>query len=296
MINGVKNNSDPTLINALSAYTGNYYVGYDETSVGMLAAYWHGNNNVSPGPGKTWAGWDNNPNGLASDGKQNWWVETGDGGGAWRTGLASGQNPAITVALKMQNALVYSDAAAYIYWQFADGGTTSPGQYGLVGTAQVTNPTASKKYDAFMQFSRYIRPGAQRIDAVFSDTGTSTWGGASQYDTLHGVSVSAYVHDVDKTLTFVLLNLTGTSEPITLALPNGLTVALLHAFRTSDTENFAQLSDLLVANGQVQFALPAYSVMTLTGDLLTVHAPEPASLLLLAAGSAALLRRRGQRH
>ena len=295
MINGVKNNSDPTLINALSAYTGNYYVGYDETSVRMLAAYWHGNNNVSPGPGKTWAGWDNNPNGLANDGKQDWWVETGDGGGAWTTGLSSGQDPAITVALKMYNALVYTDASAYIYWQFADGGTTSPGQYGLIGTSQVTNPTASKKYDAFMQFSRYIRPGAVRIDATFTANGQASYGGASEYDTLHGVNVTAYVQDQDRMLTLVLLNMTGGAQSLTLDIPEHLKVSLLHAFRTSSSENFKQLSDLLVSNDTISFSLPGYSVMTLTGDF--AYAPEPASLALLVVGGAALLiRRRQPRH
>jgi hypothetical protein len=285
MINGVKNDADKTLINALNSYTSNYYVGYDDTAVRMIAAYWHGNNNVPPPAGQTWAGWDNNPNGLVGDHKENWYVETGDGGPGW-TSNADGSPGAITVALKMHNALAFSDASAYLYWQFVDG-TGTPSQYGLLGDGQQSDPTQSKKYDAFKQFSRFIRPGAVRIDANFTLTGNSTYGGADTYDTLHGVDVTAYANDADHTATLVLLNLTGSDQTLSINL-GGLAITDWQAYRTSATENFAQLADLLANNGNVTLTIPNNSVMTLTG-----MTPEPAALALLAVGTFVLLRRAG---
>jgi O-glycosyl hydrolase len=282
MINAVKNYAaNPNLINSLNIYSSNYYVGYDDTAARMLAEYWYGSNNVPAGPGQTWAGWDDNPNGLASDGKQNWYVETGDGGPGWLSN-SDGSPGAITVALKIHNALVYSNASAYLYWQFTDGATAD--EYSLLGTNDLSNPTNSKKLDAFMQYSMVIHPGATRIAATFNSTGTTEAGGADAYDALDAVDVSAY-HNVDGSMALVFLNMLGTDQTITINLPASMNGEQFEAWRTSSTEDFSKLSDITVSGDQLSFLLPADSVESL------LSVPEPGTLALLATASALLMRR-----
>lgn len=273
MINGVRNDADPTLKDFLWAYTSNFYNDTSEGSVKNTAAYWKGIAGV-PGP---WANWAPAGPGIGADGKQNWFVETGDGPATWLAGANNTPgNGAISVALKMHNALVHGNASAYLYWSFVDGAGT-PTEHGLLGEGQQSNPMASKKYAAFKQFSRYIRPGARRISATFGN-GLTSVGGASEYDTLNAVDVSAYFHDEDRTLTIVLLNMETTSQSVTLNIPAELGVAQMDVFRSSGTENFASLADIFPLSGPQTITLPAYSVVTLTGRAYSVI-PEPATMV-----------------
>jgi O-glycosyl hydrolase len=152
---------------------------------------------------------------------------------------------------------------------------------------------SSKKYAAFKQFSRYVRPGAVRIDANFGN-GKSSVGGASEYDTLNSVNVSAYYHDTDRVLTIVLLNLEASVQTVSLTIPASLGVAQMDVYRTSGTENFVTLADIFPLSGTQTITLPAYSVVTLTGRAYSVI-PEPGAVGLgvLMAG-VALVRRRGR--
>lgn len=287
MIDAVKNHPDPTLRDFLWAYTSNYYNDLTEGSVKNTAAYWRGRNNV-PGPWTHWAPLG----GVGADGKQNWFVETGDGPGTWLTG--SGGTPgngAITVALKMHNALVHGNASAYLYWEFVDGGS-GPTEHSLLGSSQVSNPTSSKKYAAFGQFSRFVRPGAVRVDATFTGGVTSILG-ASEYDTLNSISVSAYLHDLDRTLTLVLLNLRNTPQSVTLDIPASLGMTQLAMHLSSETHNLAPMGtlQLLTSSGLTQsvtVTLPAYSVLTLSGRTFVVI-PEPAGAAWTLAVAGVLL-------
>ena len=292
MINAVKNapvvNNDP-LINSLSDYTSNYYVGTDDTSARMLAEYWNGSNNVPAGAGATWAPWGGDTTGLAGDGKQNWFVETTDGGPGWLSN-SDGSSPAIDVALKINNALIYANASAYLYWQFSDGSAT-PDSSSLLGTTQLNNPTQSQKLDAVMQYSKFIKPGAVRIAANFSSSGTTESGGADAYDAADASNVSAFVNP-DGSYVFVLINMTATGTPITLTLPSNLAGASFGAYRTSASEDFANLGNMPVANSALSFTLPADSVETVYSVI-----PEPASallgLLLIGINGLGRPRRRG---
>jgi len=285
MINGVKNDSDPTLKDFMWAYTSNYYNDTSEGSVKNTAAYWRGTANV-PGPWANWAATGS----IGGDGKENWFVETGDGPATWLNGPNNTPgNGAISVALKMHNALVHANASAYLYWSFVDG-VGSPTEHGLLGSGQQSNPMSSKKYAAFKQFSRFIRPGARRINATFGN-GLTSVGGASEYDTLSSVNVSAYYHDEDRMLTLVLLNLESTSQSVTLNIPADLGVAQMDVYRTSGTENFVTLADVFPLAGAPTITLPAYSVVTLTGRAFTVI-PEPSGLGVIGVVGLALVRRR----
>ncbi len=257
MIKGVKNHSDRTLIDFLDYYVANYYNGVDQGANKNVAGFYHGADEVVP---NEW-GW-HRPPGVKNDGKGIWFGETGDGDGSW--------NQAINVALKMHNALVHGHASAYVYWQFVNVGGSVPSSHDLVGESQLADPEQSKKYSAFKQFSRYVRPGARRIEAAFAN-GTASVGGANQYDTPNALNVSAYVHDEDETLTMVLVNMKNTAEDLTIDMPELFGVNRYQVFRTSASENFAQLADLQATAGQVSFTIPARSVMTLAGGFASAR-------------------------
>ena len=210
--------------------------------------------------------------GVAQDNKPIWYSETGGATSAWINGAGGTVgNGAITVALKMFNALVHSDASAYIYWQFTDGNNLNSTTHSLIGASDLADPDASEKYAAFKHFSRYVRPGAVRIESTFTG-GQASVGGASQYDTLHSVNVSAFLHEEDQTLTYVLLNMTDSSESITINLPNEFTFEAFDQFRSSEVERFEELPTLLAQNDQLSLSLPRYSLVTLVGTFL--EAPE----------------------
>jgi len=249
----------------------NGYMDTSQAAVQAIAGYYRGSANVPA----NWASWTYAP-GVAQDKKPIWFVETGDGNGQWLNG-ANGTpgTGAITVAQKIDDALVEGNVSAY--YEFLDT-SSDPTEYTLIGTNQLSNPLLSKKYCAFKQFSGFVLPGAQRIDAHFVNTGTPATGGASEYDTGNSVDVSAYLDRQDHTFTTVLLNMTATAEPVTVDIPASLGVTSLSDIRTSNTENFAQLATMGVSGGRVSFTLPAYSVETLTTAL-------PGAVLTWNAGS-----------
>lgn len=287
MIKGVKNHADPDLIKFLDYYNANFYNGTGEGTVKNVAAYYHGKQNV---PGN-WASWLDAP-GVKNDGKGIWYSETGGEKAPWLNG-SSGTTPgdgAITVALKMHNALVHSNAAAYTYWQMTDGSATET-EHNLLGTNNLNDPHASKKYSSFKHFSRYIRPGARRIDAVFDTTGTSSLGGASQYDTQNAINVSAFLHDENKTATIVFVNMRSTAQTLDIDVPWSELIKNYQVFLTDSTRSWLELAQLTVdANGKVSVNVPRYSLVTLYGVGVI---PEPATAaLLLGAAAVVVVRRR----
>jgi O-glycosyl hydrolase len=266
-IEAVKDAGDPTLIDFLDFYNSNYYMPFDESGVQATAGYYRGKDAVDA----PWVFWAFAP-GVAQDNKPIWYSETGGATSAWINGAGGTVgNGAITVALKMFNALVHSDASAYIYWQFTDGNNSNSTSHSLIGASDLADPDESEKYAAFKHFSRYVRPGAARIESTFTG-GHASVGGASQYDTLHSVNVSAFLHEEDQTLTYVLLNMTDSPESVTINLPNEFTFEAFDHFRSSEVERFEKLATLHVQNDLLSLSLPRFSLVTLVGSFLV--APE----------------------
>ena len=259
-IEAVKAHSDPQLIDFLYAYNSNGYMGTSEDAVKMWAAYYHGKHSVPA----SWARWAEAP-GVEEDGKPIWVSEAGGAKARWLDGKnGSPGDGAITVAQKMHNALVHGNVSAYVYWQMSDTRDEET-EHTLLGKKHVASPTESKKYSAFKHFSRYIRPGAVRIGATFPN-GKSSTGGRSEYDTYHGLSVSAYLHEADRTLTVVLVNMRASDERVRIDLPAPLSVQTLQSNLTSDRASFARQPDLPISSHEVELTVPGYSVVTLHGQ------------------------------
>jgi O-glycosyl hydrolase len=228
----------------------------------MLAAYVMGANEV---PGE-WARWLKAP-GVASDEKPIWVSEASEDEGVWLTGKdGSPEHGAINVALKTHNALVHGRASAYLYWQMGDMHETET-RYNLLGKANIARPTQSKKYSAFKHFSRYVRPGAVRVSATFGN-GTESWGGASQYDSAHALNVSAFLHENDGTLTIVFVNMMPKAQKVEVRVRSAAKIDDFARYLTSETESFSNLAAIRVVRNKTKIEVPAYSVLTLNGNLM----------------------------
>jgi O-glycosyl hydrolase len=263
-IQAVKNHSDSNLIDFLSIYNCNGYLGSSEDDVKCWAAWWYGKQNVTA----TWASWGYAP-GVQNDGKMTWASETGGEQPAWLNG--AGGTPgsgAIVLAQKMHDALVHGHVSAYQHWQMTDHNALED-QHTLLGQSHISNSYDSKKYCVYKHFARYIRPGATRLEATF-ENGQTSIGGASEYDTHHGLNVSAYVHTQDLAYTFVLVNMQSDSHSVAINAPTGLPVNAYRVFRTSSSESLAEQPVLNVAAGTLALTMPGYSVVTLYGEV-----PEP---------------------
>jgi O-glycosyl hydrolase len=123
---------------------------------------------------------------------------------------------------------------------------------------------ASKKYAAFKHFTRYVRPGAQRVRVS-----PSAVGGASEMDTANSLDVSSFFHAVNKQLTVVLVNRKTVSQSVTLQLSNVSVVNnRLDAWRTSGTEGFSPISAVNLSSNRVTLSVPAKSITTLRASTL----------------------------
>jgi O-glycosyl hydrolase len=257
---------DPRLIDQLDFYNCNDYMAVSEDAVKAWAGYHHGKKSVPA----EWAHWLEVP-GVRGDGKPIWISEAGGESADWlNDGKPSGA--AVAVALKMLNALVFADAAAYIYWQMSD---TSPqvSSHVLLGTRHFQTPTESYKYCAFKQVARHIRPGARRLDALLAVPGSTRAAGVpsilgrSPYDTEHGLSVAAFHHAQDRTLTLLVFNLTDQSHVLQWTEPAALPTAQLAVYRTSPTEKYVQAEPVRPEAGRCTYTAPPMSVSTLTGTV-----------------------------
>jgi O-glycosyl hydrolase len=240
---------DPQLYSSLNIINNNGYITGQSGGARCWDAQVRGIDNVPGG----WPAWFFPPlmhTGLGT--AKTYWASEADG-----------VDPAAAMeyGVRMQNALVFGRVSAYVSWQMSDG-TANETNNILLGTSHWANPHASKKYCNFKHFARYIRPGAQRVAATFSN-GKPVTLGANDWDSNAGLSVSAYQHATDGRTTVVVINRTAAAQAVTI---NGLPGTSYQVFQTkgTDTVGFNQLASLPVSGGSVSTTLPAGSITTLT--------------------------------
>ena len=73
---------------------------------------------------------------------------------------------ALDLAIDMHTAIVEGDAASFLYWMLHED-KAAVDQYTLFENGDTSTP----KYNAFKHFSRYVRPGAQRLELGSLDEG-----------------------------------------------------------------------------------------------------------------------------
>lgn len=216
-------------------------------------------------------GWNTFWNRYDQDGKPIYMTESSGESQNWMDSATSVGNGALALGLKIHNAFTYGHSSTYEYWSFSNSTVGSS----LVQPANRANPTADYKYDAVIHFSRFIRPGTQRIKATF-ENGQSAIGGSGWLGSANSLNISSYYHAVDRRLSTVLVNMKSTADTTTITLPASLNIAGLAAYRTSGTEKFVRLADMPVVNGQVTLTVPAYSMVTLDGSVATSSEQPPA--------------------
>lgn len=159
-----------------------------------------------------------------------------------------GMETALRVARVIHYDLTAANASAWHWWL-----AVSAGDYkdGLIYTDWQANGQQnilpSKTLWVLGNFSRFVRPGAQRI-ALSPDTDRD------------GLLASAYLDAQRKTLSVVLINESANDKPVLLQVPTG--PKALTPWVTSAGEDLARRPD--VPAGRT-FVLPAKSVVTLTG-------------------------------
>lgn len=168
---------------------------------------------------------------LAPYGKKFWMTETSGHNPDWKGGLALAQN--------LHDTLAEGNASAYIYWQF-EGRT--PNRFSLLASGESTPKTHAMRH-----FSRFIRPGAERIHI----------GGKTD-----GLQVSAWKHPISRQVTLVLINLTDQSIPVNLTVfdPEGGPLNWL-TFSSQDG-GYMTPGDVPATSG---FAVPAMGMVTAVG-------------------------------
>ncbi len=258
-IQAIKDHSDPNLINFLDFYGSNGYQPNNEGGIQCWAGYWLGKNNV-PAP---WAFWAFVP-GIYQDGIPVWFSECGGPTAPWLNGAGgTAGDGAICVAQKIHSALVHANTSSYVYWQFCDDSADET-VHTLLGMDDILDPLGSKKYCAYKHFSRYIRPGSQRIGATFANGMTST-GGASEYDTYNSLNVSAFFNDATGMLTIVLVNMKAVENSVTVDLPADGSWLPFSIYRTKLDESFNHIADVNAVDSQLALTVPAYSAVTIYG-------------------------------
>jgi O-glycosyl hydrolase len=212
--------------------------------------------NATPTSWLWWAnGWTSSPaagippniQGFTAYGKKSWMTETSGENPAWlspASGFPSGG--AWSLALRIQQALVYGQQSAWAYWQLTDG--NSVGSQTLTDSASLTN---SAKYVAAKHFFRYIRPNSLRLDA---NTAGST-----------NLVASAFIHETNRTLTAILINTSSNASTATISLTNlPFNLSVFRTFTSSDT-NYWRSSSTQITNSSARVNVPGYGVITLYG-------------------------------
>jgi O-Glycosyl hydrolase len=170
---------------------------------------------------------------AASNGKTPWVSEYGDGD-------ASGLTMSRTILKDIRNMGV----TAWIYWQAVDSADGWGFFKNVLNSAQTTSYTVNKKYYVMGNYSKFIRPGYKIIG--MSDANT-----LAAYDAASSklVLVTTNSAATDTSVTYDLSKFTATGSSAAV-------------YRTSSSEDLAQLSNVNVSNRTFTANAKASSVTT----------------------------------
>jgi glucuronoarabinoxylan endo-1,4-beta-xylanase len=175
---------------------------------------------------------------IADTGKPFWITEGGTGDHDWPAPIHKG------VGNALHNALVAGNCSAFVPWQITEGRKS-------IHALMVMSEYTPKTYTA-MHYSKFIRPGAQRIDTQ------------PAFDT---VQVGAFLHEKDADLTIVALNPTDQEQTLSLTFRNVPEVASLTAYRTSASESLKEVGTVPVKDGKAVFQMTPQSIVTFSGKV-----------------------------
>jgi len=167
-----------------------------------------------------------------------WITEGGTGGHDWPSPIREG------IGNALHNALVAGNCSAFVPWQITERRKST---HGIMLMSRYT----PKTYTA-MHYSKFIRPGAQRIDAQPG---------------FGGVQVGAFFHEKTGDLTVVAINPTGQEQTLNLAFKNLKGLPSLKVFRTSASENLQEVGEVEVSDNKATFQMTSQSIVTFSGKI-----------------------------
>jgi O-glycosyl hydrolase len=172
-------------------------------------------------------------------GKPFWITEGGTGGHDWPAPILKGG-----IASGLHNALVGGNCSAFVPWQITERDKS-------VHALMVTGKYTPKTYAA-MHYTKFVRPGARRIDA---DPG------------FDAVGVGAFLHEGKGELAVVAINPTDKEQPLNLEFRNLKGLSSLKASRTSASENLKGVGEVNVKGGKATLRMTPQSIVTLSGKI-----------------------------
>jgi hypothetical protein len=166
----------------------------------------------------------------------------------WETEVAllSGSDPSINngvyFAQRVHLFLTQANANAYHYWWLVNSGNE-----GLLDTS--AGP--AKRLFTIGQFSRFVRPNFNRIDAT-----------SSQPSAL----ISAYKDSTSPAFAIVAINTIAATNVIETFTLTNFTAATVTPWITSATQSLAPQTPVNITNGTFTYTLPEMSVVTFVGQ------------------------------
>jgi glucuronoarabinoxylan endo-1,4-beta-xylanase len=179
---------------------------------------------------------------LPVSNRHTWMSEWAPSGG-WNTNWDDGTATAgIAIAQHIHTSLTQGNVNGYLYWYGISTGGTQAFLQGNGSTYSV-----SKRLWAMANYSRFIRPGANRIGATTGDG---------------NLQLSAY-RNTDGTVAVVVLNTGGSAIAVTYALQNtGVTTGTATPYLTNGANDTAAQPDIGVGGGTFSATVPARSLVT----------------------------------
>ena len=177
---------------------------------------------------------------LIKDTSKPFWItEGGTGDHDWPAPINKG------VGNALHNALVAGNCSAFVPWQITE---RRKSVHALMAMSTYTPKTYT-----VMHYTKFIKPGAQRIDA---QPGFGT------------VQVGAFLHEKNGDLTVVAINPTDQEQSLTLTFKNLKCPASLKTYRTSASENLQKVGEVEVSNNKTTFRMTPQSIITFSGKII----------------------------
>lgn len=172
-----------------------------------------------------------------------WQTEDSNLNGTYNGSIDDG----LTWSTEIYKALNAGKFSAWFYWWVM---SLNNDNQGLLRVDPSTDSIqAPKRLYVMGQFSRFIRPGSILLTATSSDS---------------SLQVTA-VRPVIGNVAVVLANTGKTSHTVTVSLTGTTPPASVTPYRTSASENQAQLSSITVSSGAFTITVPAKSIVTVIG-------------------------------
>lgn len=195
-------------------------------------------------------GYDSAPTYPLSTKKKTWQSEWADLTGDYTPYTFyknGGPGEGLTWANHIQVALRDAGVSAFLYWIGAENSTTSSGLINLINNEVIP----SKRFWAFAQYSKFVRPGARRIESV------------SSYANL---TVSSF-ENVDGRIATQLINQGNSAVAVNVQITGLKSDVEVQPYITNNDHDLEALASIkLKKGGSFQADIPAWSMVTYVAE------------------------------